>query len=410
MPPALPPYSPLAVEWSLDPSWVFLNHGSFGATPRAVQAEQTRWREQLEAEPVGFFIERHPGVMDDARTSLGRLVGADPAGLALLPNATIAVATVLANQRLAAGDELLVGSHEYPACQNGFRAAANRADATVVYADIPFPCPGPDAVVHAFISKVTPRTRLALFSHVTSPTGLVYPVERLTRELHRLGVRVLIDGAHAPGMIHGLDLDTLRPDYYTANCHKWVCSPKGSAFLYVRADRRETFRPIVLSNNAENPRPARSQFVTEFEYIGTQDYTALYSIPAAIRCVGGLARGGWAEVTRRNHDLCVEARDMLCKAWGVEPPAPAEMIGSIATIMLPSHDAARQARLAQRPTRYHDALQDALLANWRVQVPIWGLPGKPERFLRISSQLYNSWEQYEYLAAAVRAELEAERE
>src|SRR5262249_13870444 len=150
---------------------------------------------------------------------------------------------------------------------------AGRAGAAVVTATPPFPCPSPDAVVDSILAKVTPRTRVALISHVTSPTGMVLPIERLIPELTRRGVETLIDGAHAPGMVASLNIDQLKPTYYTANCHKWICSPKGSAFLYVAPHKREGFRPIVLSNNAEKPKPGRPQFLTEFDYIGTNDCT-----------------------------------------------------------------------------------------------------------------------------------------
>lgn len=404
----LPRPSSLACNWSLDPGVVFLNHGSFGATPRAVQQEQTYFRRQLEEEPVAFFVERHQGLMDDTRRALAAFLRCAWDSLALLPNATIAVNTVLASLRLSPGDEILMNAHEYPACQNTVRFHAARAGASVACADVPFPITDPRQVIDAYLAKVTPRTRLALVSHVTSPTALVFPVEQLVPALQSRGVDCLVDGAHAPGMVPSLDLGTLRPAYYTANCHKWICSPKGSAFLYVRPDRQDTLRPLALSNNAERPKPGRSQFLTEFDYQGTQDYTALYCIPKAIQTLDEID-GGWARNMAANHELCVKARAMLCEAWGVPPPAPERMIGSIATIILPPHEEARRQRLMQRPTKYHDALQDALLTKWRIQAPVWGLAGRPERFLRISAQRYNAFEQYEYLARAVREELAAER-
>jgi len=406
--PTLPRPSPLAEHWSLDPAVCYLNHGSFGATPRSVQRAQQGFRDRLENEPVKLFVHDHQGLMDDTRRALGAFLHCLPESLALMPNASHAVATVLDNVTFARGEEIVINAQEYPACQNAVRRAARRAGAVVTHADIPFPIASPDQVVAAYLAAVTPRTRLALVSHVTSPTGLVFPVERLVAELHSRGVNTLVDGAHAPGMIPTLNLAALKPAYYTANCHKWVCSPKGSAFLYVRPDLQSGFRPLVLSNHAEKPRPDRSQFLTEFDYLGTQDYTALYSIPPAIEAMAGIV-SGWPEVMSRNHDLCLRARSMLCEQWGVTAPAPRSMIGSIATIILPGHDAERRERLMRRATRHHDALQDNLIARWGIQVPVWGLAGKPERFLRISAQLYNSMDQYEYLARAVLAELDEER-
>jgi len=415
--PDLPRPSALASHWDLDPALCFLNHGSFGATPRAVMLQQSEWRSRLEADPVRFFVEHHEGAMDDVRRSLAAFLDCDWDGLALVPNASHGVATVMHNimlaGRLGAGDEIIVNAHEYPACQNTMRWSASRVGASVTLADVPFPIASLDAVIDAYVRAVTPRTRLALVSHVTSPTGLVMPVERLVAELASRGVETLVDGAHAPGMLR-LSLRRLKAAYFTGNCHKWICSPKGSGLLYVRedlrSDARHGFRPLVLSNNAEKPRAGRAQFLTEFDYLGTQDCTAFYSIPRAIDTMSSLA-SGWPEVQGRNRDLCLKGREIMCAALGIEPPAPSSMIGSIATMILPSHGAERDERLMRRPTKYHDALQDALLNKWAIQVPIWGLAGKggdTRRFVRISAQLYNSAEQHEYLARALRAELELE--
>jgi isopenicillin-N epimerase len=405
---SLPPPSALGEHWTLARDVVFLNHGSFGAAPRAVLAEQAAFREQMEQEPVRFFVERHAGLVEAARHAIAGFVRCDPEGVAMMPNASTGVATVFDNVPLRPGDEVLLGDHEYPACRNTLRRACARRGAVVVPVAIPFPVDSPDRVVEAYVAAVTPRTRLALVSHVTSPTALVLPVDRIVRELRSRGVDVLVDGAHAPGMIPWLDVGALGAPYYVANCHKWVCAPKGAAFVWVRPDRREGFRPLVLSNNAENPRPGRPHFVTEFEYAGTTDYTPWYSVPRAIHFMGGLL-SGWPEVCGRNRDLCLRARAAICRALEVPEPAPPSMIGSMAVVILPPHDPERHERLGRRPTRYHDALQDALLERWRIQVPIWGLPGRPERFVRISAQVYNSPEQYDYLAQALRAELAHER-
>jgi isopenicillin-N epimerase len=417
----------------MDECIVYLNHGSFGATPIEVLDSQTRFRERMERELVRFFVEDYTDLIDAMRRSLGAYLRCDWSDLAPVPNATIAVNTILDNAvhtlgpggapLLQPGDEIIINDHEYPACQNAIRRAAKRSGATVVTCSISFPLPRDAAaaeriVIDTILSKVTSgRTKLALLSHVTSPTALVLPVEKLIPELHSRGVMTIIDGAHAPGMLHPdrTDLSRLAPCFYTANCHKWLCSPKGSAFLYVRKDLQANFRPLALSNNAEKPRPGRSQFLTEFEYVGTQDYTAFLAIPDAIRVMGAMVSGrageetGWPEITRRNHDLCLRGCDVICRELGIEPPAPDSMIGSISTMILPSHDEARLARLKQRPTKHHDALQDAILSKWRIQVPIWGLAGKPQRFVRISAQLYNSIEQYEYLARALKEELAIER-
>jgi isopenicillin-N epimerase len=171
--------------------------------------------------------------------------------------------------------------------------------------------------------------------------------------------------------------------------------------LWVRPDRQRDFRPLVLSNFAEKPRKGRKQLLTEFDYVGTGDYTPYLTVGDAIRVMGAIVPGGWAEVTRRNHDLAIRARRVLCSALGIEPPAPDAMLGSMASIPLPPGPP------GPRPTRYHDALQDALVDRHRIQVPIWS--AGPTRVFRISAQLYNSIQQYEYLAGALTEELARER-
>lgn len=406
--PRLPEPSPLAAHFGLDPEVCFLNHGSFGAAPKEVLAAQRAMQDRMEREPVRFFVEDATRLTDEARAALAAFLHCDWRDLAPITNASHAVSTVMQNVPLAPGDEILITSHEYPACRHTMNHRARLAGARVVHAPIPFPCPSPDVVVDAVLAAVTPRTRLALLSHVTSPTGMVLPVERLVPSLEQKGVLTLIDGAHAPGMLPNLDLSALGAAFHTGNCHKWLCTPKGCAYLHVRKDLQKDFRPLTLSNFAESGRPGRSDFLTEFDYQGTADMTAFLTLPFALRFMNGLLPGGWPAIMRHNHDLVLEGRAILCGALGVQPPCPPEMIGSIATIVLPPTPAARLAKLRARPTLYHDALQDALLRNQGIQVPVWGLPGGSDRFIRISAQVYNSRAQYEYLAGALVHELSRE--
>lgn len=385
-------------RWDLDPEIVFLNHGSFGACPRAVLQLQSELRAQMEREPVRFFVRELPPLLDAARAEVAAFVGADPDDLAFVRNATEGVSGVLRSLELAPGDELVVTDHGYNACTNAVRYVASRTGARVVVAAVPFPIAGPDDVLAAVLAAVGPRTRLVLVDHVTSPTGIVLPVAAIVAAVQARGIDVLVDGAHAPGMLP-LDVAKIGAAYYTGNFHKWVCAPKGAAMLHVRRDRQQGLHPAVISHGYGAP-SARSRFQVEFDWTGTADPTPWLCVPAALREVGGMVPGGWPEVQARNHALVREGRAIVAEALGVAPPAPEDMLGSLASLIAPpGRDEPPASPL------YCDPLQDALLLRHRIEVPIPPWPAPPRRLLRISAALYNERDDYLALARALRAEL-----
>jgi isopenicillin-N epimerase len=386
---------PLRETFGLDPEVVFLNHGSFGACPRAVLAHQQALRERLEAEPVRFMIRELPPLLESARASVAAFVGADPQDLVFVPNATTGVNTVLRSVELAPGDELLVTDHAYGACRNALDAVAEARGARVVCARVPFPLTSPAQVRDAVLAAVGPRTRLALIDHVTSPTALVLPVAELVAALSERGVDTLVDGAHAPGVVP-LDLSSLGAAYYVANGHKWLCAPKGAGFLHVRRDRQRGLRPLVISHGAGAPAGERSRMQQEFGWTGTDDPTAVLCLPVAIDLLGSLLAGGWPALRARNHELALAARDRLCDALGCAPPAPDAMLGAMASLPLPDGDG-----LSPVPPFGIDSLQESLWREHRIEVPVMSWPRAPRRVLRVSAQLYNEPEQYERLGRAL---------
>lgn len=388
-------------RWSLDPTVDFLNHGSFGASPRAVLEAQAAYRERMEAEPVAFFSRDLEGLLDAARGALGGFVGANPDDLAWVDNATTGVNAVLRWLPVEAGDELLTTDHEYNACRNALDAVAAQRGARVVTVALPFPTPGPEDVVARILAAVTPRTRLAVLDHVTSATALVFPIDELVVELAARGVETLVDGAHAPGMLD-VDIDRLGAAYYAGNLHKWVCAPKGAAFLHVRADRQAGFHPLVVSHGMNSDRTDRSRFRLEADWTGTRDPSAWLAVPAAIDLLGGLLPGGWPALRLRNRDLALRARDLLCEAIGEPAPAPDAMIGSMASVPLPVERAAGR---VQGVDLYGDPVHDALLARG-MQVMVTPWPQRPDggpwrRMVRISAAAHNDLDQFVRLAAAL---------
>lgn len=390
-----PKPSPLARHWHLDPTVTFLNHGSFGACPTAVLEVQSELRARMEHEPVLFLHRQIEGLLDEARARLAAFVGTDPDDLAFVPNATTGVNTVLSSLEFDRGDEIVVTDHEYNACKNAVDRAAARAGARVVVVRVPFPLRDPAEVASPLVAALTARTKLVLIDHVTSPTGLVQPVEAVVSACRARGIDVLVDGAHAPGMLD-LDLDALGATYYTGNCHKWVCAPKGAALLYVARHRQPIIRPLAISHGANSPRIDRSRFRLEFDFTGTLDYTPYLCVPAAIDSMGALFAGGWTELRAHNRALVLAGRDMLCRALDIRPPAPDAMLGSLAAVPLPDARATPPAApLALDP------LHVALFETHRIEVPVMAWPVWPHRLLRISAQAYNTRGQYARLASVL---------
>jgi isopenicillin-N epimerase len=382
-------------HWQLDPSITFLNHGSFGATPRAILELQSDYRARLEAEPVRFMVRELEAMLDASRAALAEFVGAAPDDLAFVPNATFGVNSVLRSLDLDKHDELLVTSHEYNASRNALEFAASLAGAKVIAVDVPFPIDSPDTVVARVMERVTERTRLLLIDHVTSQTALIFPIERIVAELSARGIDTLVDGAHAPGMLP-LDLTALGAAYYTANLHKWVCAPKGAAFLYVRRNRRASIHPAVISHGANATRKDRSRFLLEFDWIGTIDPTPWLCVGDTLRYLPTLVDGGWPEIMRRNHDLALRARDLLCSRLGIPHPAPDDMLGSMAAFPLPPGTALDNSALYGG-----EPLQDALFERYSIEVPVMPWPHPPNRTLRVSAQLYNTINDYQRLSDAL---------
>ena len=392
----VPTPSPHARHWDLDPEVVFLNHGSFGACPRVVLEQQQELRAQMEREPVLFLWREFEDRLDGARAALAKFVGSDPKDLVFVPNATYAINAVLRSLAFEPGDELLVTDHEYNAARNAIDFVAERSGATVVTAPVPFPIADAEVIVEAVLRRVTARTRLFLVDHVTSPTGLVQPIAKLVGALRERGIDTLVDGAHAPGMLP-LDLDALGAAYYTGNCHKWLCAPKGAALLHVRRDRQDAVRPLAISHGMNSRRTDRSRLLLEFDWCGTDDPTAFLCVPTAIDFLRSLFPDGFDGLRRHNRELALAGRDLLCAALGCDAPAPATMIGSLASVILPPVTGASVG--AAEPDPWHVRL----FAEHRIEVPIQTWPSPALRLLRISPQAYNSLAQYEMLATAVGA-------
>jgi isopenicillin-N epimerase len=378
----------LARLWALDPAVDYLNHGSFGACPTAILEKQNELRARLEREPVDFLVREAPALYAEARAALGAFVGADADDLAFVPNATAGVNAVVRSLAFAPGDEILTTDHAYGACKRTLDYVASRTGARVVAASVPFPLRDEEEVVSAVLSAVTSRTCLAMLDHVTSPTALVFPIEKLVAELAARGVDTLVDGAHALGMLP-LQLSRLGAAYYTGNAHKWLCAPKGAAFLHVRRDRQKGLHPVTISHGYAG---GEARFRDEFDWTGTIDPTPALTIPFCIEYLGGLVPGGWPALMERNRELALRARGIFLERLGGPATCPSVMVGSMAAAFLPTPSKESPLFGLDR-----EALSDRMRARG---VESWFHPSPSDgaMLVRLSAQLYNTEEQYAHLA------------
>ena len=382
--------------WTLAPEVTFLNHGSFGACPIPVQDRQAELRNELERDPVAFITERQEALVDEARRELATQLGSAVQDLVFVPNATTGVNTVLSSLQLGSGDEVLLTDHTYNACRNALEHHALSSGAVLQVVPLELPIRDEDELVDAIMSRVNRRTRLMLIDHVTSVSALIMPLEKLVPALQSQGVMVLVDGAHAPGMLT-IDLDKLGADFYTGNCHKWLCAPKGAAFLHVREEHHEEVVPLVISHGWNTPRSGRSRLHDLFDWTGTADFTAVACIPQALKTLGALFDGGWEELQTRNHELAIAARRELCTALGTVEICPDSMLGSMACVTLPNAFHADQFGNTgvERAQQIYSELRTR-----GFQVPVMESPDGAI-FVRVSAQVYNRMEQYARLASAL---------
>ena len=366
-------------EWLLDPAVAFLNHGSFGATPRAVLAEQERWRGLVERHPTHFMSEELPPALRAAAARLAAFVDARADDLVFVENATAGCNAVLRSLRFAPGDEILVTDHGYPAVRKAAEYVAARAGARVVEATVPFPLHDAKQAVAAVSSQLSSRTRLAIVDHIASSTAVVFPVGELTALCRAAGVPVLIDGAHAPGML-SLDVPSIGADWYTGNCHKWLMAPKGSAFLWVAPHRQADTHPLVISHGYGQ------SFTAEFDWVGTRDPSAWLSVPAAIDFHERL---GGTQLRERNAALAREQATLLARTWKTARGAPDALTGSMATVRLPLTEPATAERALE--------LRRKLFDEHRVEALVTAFADA--LWVRISAHAYNRPADYARLAA-----------
>jgi len=359
----------------LDPKVIFLNHGSFGATPKPVFAAYQDWQRRLERHPVLFLGREIDGLLRQSRQVLGEYLNADADDLVYIPNATHGVNIVARSLALQPGDEILTTDHEYGACDYTWEFVCKRTGAAYIHQPIPLPVHSEEEIVEQFWRGVTRSTKVIYLSHITSPTALRLPVERICQRARQAGILTLVDGAHAPGQIP-LDMEAVGADFYTGNCHKWLLSPKGAAFLYARREVQPLVEPLVVSwgYHATTETTCGSQFIDYLHWTGTKDPAAALSVPSAIQF---MRDHNWDEVRRECHALMRQAVERICALTDLPPlyPLDSDFYSQMAIAPLPA--TADQAVLKLR-----------LYDEYKVEVPL--IQWQDRKFVRISIQGYNT--------------------
>lgn len=368
--------------WAFEPGVAYLNHGGYGATPVAVLAGQSAWRERIERNPTGFLSRALPDLLREAAAEVAAKLGGRGADLVFVENATSGINAVLRSIEFAPGDEILITSLTYPAIRKAARFAAERAGARLVEAPLPLPVRDERAVLDAVAAHLGSRTQLAIFDHIASASALVLPAAgALVALAHRAGARVLVDGAHVPGQ-RALDLEALGADWYVANLHKWYFAPRACGVLWAAPERQAGLHPLSISHGLGEG------FRAEFDWTGTRDFTACLAAPDGIAFherLGGVA------LMARNAALAHEAAALLVQAWRTEPAAPPAMVAAMATVRLPVTGEVSPER-AQRIVRW-------LAETHRIETVV--TCGSGALWLRIAAQAYNELAEYERLAAVI---------
>ena len=399
-----PKPDPMISKWALRRDVVHMDHGSSGACPITVLENQNALRWELERGSPEFFLSHWSPRHRAAKEALAKFVNADYNELLLTPGSTLGLNIVTQSQLFQSGDELLTTNHAYRSVIMLLQHVANRDGAKVVIAKVPFPVASPDEIIKSILACVTERTRFAIIDHITSRSGLVFPIKRIVKELADRGIDTLVDGAHGPGQVQ-VDLHDLGAAYYTTSCHKWMCAPRGVGFMYARQDRTNRLKPLIIARSGhwrDGDGGAYTWLEHTFEWNGCHDPSGAHSMPKIIEFLETALPGGHAAMVRRNHDLAVEARKRVLEILRMGIPCPDDMIANMVVFSLPDSVLPEASGILP--------LCKTLWEKNRAEVQCYHWPVYPKRIFRFSVQLHNSLEQYVWLAEKLKCALEAEYE
>ena len=372
-------------QFLLAPDVTFLNHGSFGATPKPVMEAYQNWQIRLENQPVKFLGREINELLSDARKALGSYLNVDADDLVFIPNATHGANIIARSLQLAPGDEVLSTNHEYGACDYAWEFACQKNGSHYIRQPIPLPIQSEEEIGKQFLKGLTQRTKVIYLSHITSPTALRLPVKQICNYARERGILTIVDAAHSPGQIP-VDLQDIGADVFFGNCHKWMLSPKGAGFLYVRPEIQSLIEPLIVSwgYHATAEIASGSQFIDYLQWTGTHDPAAYLSVPAAIQF---MQENDWDKVQQECHGLLRSAIERICELVEMEPLYPLDS------------DLYAQMGIAPLPNSDLGLLKKRLYGEYKVEVPL--IQWEDKQFIRISIQGYNFQEDIDILVSAL---------
>jgi len=373
------PFEELKEQFQLNPEYTYLNHGSFGACPIPIFKEREKWQKNLEFQPVSFITNAFT-TLKESRKSLSEYVHCDKDDIVFFPNPTTAMNMVIRSLNLDQGDEVLSSNHEYGAVERTWKFMSIKKGFKYIPIDIPLPF-DEDDFIDRFKKNISDKTKVIFLSHITSSTGIIFPIKQICELANSLDIMVIIDGAHAPAQID-LNLATLGADIYTGACHKWMLCPKGVSFLYASKKVQNLLEPLIVSWGweSEDDFPRESNFLDYHQYQGTNDISGYLSVSAAIKF---LNNNNWISVRDKCHDMVVKSRELLIKTLKTQPICKDEHLGQMASIQVNLSG-------SQSLNELYIYFQ-----KHKIEIPVIKWNGMD--FIRISFQCYNSWEDIEFL-------------
>jgi len=371
-------------DWFLlDPDITFLNHGSYGACSKPVFKEYQDWQQKLENQPVQFMTNQVYSAMEKSRESMSQFVGCDVEELVFFQNPTTAVTNVIYNLDLKPGDEVLMSNHEYGALVRAWKMWGEKTGVNIIQQDISMPVTTEENFIENFWTGVTDQTKVIFLSHITSSTALIFPIEKIIKLAKEQNILTIIDGAHVPAHIP-LNIHELGCDFYTGACHKWLCAPKGSSFLFVKKDHQDWVKPVVVSWGKDGDDPTPSEFIQNFQWQGTRDMSAFLTIPTAINFYNKEIRPYQESCKKIIQDTYSEFQSVL----NTEPiSAGKEWLAQLVAHPLPKNIPSN--------------LKKGLWEEYQIEIPVFEWNG--QEFVRVSIQVYNTQKDVDLLMSALRS-------